>query len=181
MKNIIEKIFGKDKSLYSKIIFAVGIIGILLIFISSVLPMKSKNTKDKGDEYISESEYISVTEAKLTEMLAKMHGVGSVKVMITLESDGDYIYAQNERSDNEKQDANNENQSEKHSYESEHIILDNGNDKKALVETHLAPEVKGVAVICTGGGDITVISKVTEMISALLNVSTNRICVTKMI
>ena len=69
----------------------------------------------------------------------------------------------------------------KESYKSEHIIVDAADGKQPLVETHIEPEVKGVAVVCEGGDDITVIKRITDLVSVVLGLSTNRICVTKMI
>ena len=49
------------------------------------------------------------------------------------------------------------------------------------MDTHIDTELKGVAVVCEGGDDITVIKRITDLVSVVLGLSTNRICVTKMI
>ena len=60
------------------------------------------------------------------------------------------------------------------------MILDDGTGDSALVETTWLPEVRGVAVVCQGGDDAAVQARLTEMVSVLLGVSTNRISIAKM-
>ena len=50
-------------------------------------------------------------------------------------------------------------------------------DGSALTETVCLPQVCGVAVLCEGGGDIRVAARITELVSALLDLPSNRICV----
>ena len=38
-------------------------------------------------------------------------------------------------------------------------------------------EIRGVAVLCDGGGDVRVAARITEMVGALLDLPSNRICV----
>ena len=54
------------------------------------------------------------------------------------------------------------------------ILLEDGS---ALTETVCLPQVCGVAVLCEGGGDIRVAARITELVSALLDLPSNRICV----
>ena len=44
----------------------------------------------------------------------------------------------------------------------------------------LLPTVQGVAVLCQGGDDVVVQARVTEAVSVLLGITTNRISVAKM-
>ena len=55
-----------------------------------------------------------------------------------------------------------------------HVLLEDGS---ALTETVCLPQVCGVAVLCEGGGDIRVAARITELVSALLDLPSNRICV----
>ena len=67
------------------------------------------------------------------------------------------------------------------SFQNEHILFDSGVGKQALVEEQLVPDIKGVAVVCSGGDDIAVIERITELVSVVLDLPSNRICVTKKI
>ncbi|MCL2071664.1 MAG: hypothetical protein FWH07_05455 [Oscillospiraceae bacterium] len=46
------------------------------------------------------------------------------------------------------------------------------------VRTVITPRVRGVAIICDGGGDIVVKQKIVELVSRVLGISTMRISVT---
>ncbi|MEG2036556.1 MAG: hypothetical protein RRZ93_01060, partial [Ruthenibacterium sp.] len=108
-------------------------------------------------------------------------GAGKATVMITLDTSGETVYARNEKSNTETQSGEAGVQNRKSSFESDYPIIDTGSSDAPIVEAQLLPEIKGVAVVCEGGDDITVISRVTELVSVVLGLSTNRICVTKMI
>ncbi|MEG0877390.1 MAG: stage III sporulation protein AG [Oscillospiraceae bacterium] len=176
----LKNIFSKEGKKKNNLLFILGITGILLIFLSGYLPKQSKTATAKGNASQTEDNFINATEKRLSEMLAKTEGVGNVEVMITLESAEYNVYAQDERTDTQTQ-AGSDETNEKSFYQSEHILVDDGNGKKPLVETRRTPEIKGVAVVCDGGADIIVVKRVTDLVSALLDLSTNRICVTKMI
>lgn len=179
----LKKIFIKQGDNKINILFLIGIAGIALIFISSFFPSKNNSKQVQVSSSVqAEQQYIETLEKKLTDILKNTSGVGDAKVMITLESSASVIYAQDEESDNQTQGAaGQESSSIKSSYNSQHVLIEESGDKKPLVETNIMPEIKGVAVVCSGGGDIMVIKNITDLVSALLALPTNRICVTKMI
>ena len=155
------------KSKYA--LFALGLAGILLIFFSE-LPSASR-TQAQSAEYIQEM------EEKLTSILQQVQGAGQVHVMVTLEATGQSVYAQDEElSSSTGQDGQRQS-----STRTEHVILDSGTGKTPLLEQAYEPEVRGVAVVCEGGDDILVIGRITELVSMVLGIPTNRICVTKML
>ena len=88
-------------------------------------------------------------------------GAGKTTVMVTLETGEEAIYALDTQSG--------EMQSQQ-----THILLEDGS---ALTETVCLPQVCGVAVLCEGGGDIRIAARITELVSALLDLPSNRICV----
>ena len=88
-------------------------------------------------------------------------GAGKTTVMVTLETGEEAIYALDTQSG--------EMQSQQ-----THVLLEDGS---ALTETVCLPQVCGVAVLCEGGGDIRVAARITELVSALLDLPSNRICV----
>ena len=55
-----------------------------------------------------------------------------------------------------------------------HVLLEDGT---ALEETTCLPAVRGVAVVCDGGGNVEVEVRITALVSALLDLPANRICV----
>ena len=159
-------------------LFFVGLAGICLIFLSDIL----FGGREGSTGAARQSTQQAVSAATGVQELESVQGAGKVQVMITLESAGETVYARDEQSDTQTtQDGSDGVTDRKESYKSEHIIVDAADGKQPLVETHIEPEVKGVAVVCEGGDDITVIKRITDLVSVVLGLSTNRICVTKMI
>ena len=84
-------------------------------------------------------------------------------VMVTLASGSESIYATDTDSDGA----------------STHVLLGSGG-ADGLVETVQTPQVQGVAVVCEGGGNATVQSRVTALVEALTGVGASHITVAKM-
>lgn len=165
-------------------LFFLGIAGILLIFLSDVL-FAPRPEADAAAQPAVQTAQRGQTEqeleARLAEMIGAVQGAGKVRVMLTLENDGETVYAYNEQNDTQTAAGGTNGAAERRqSYENEHVLIDAENGKQALVETCLEPEVKGVAVVCEGGDDITVVKRVTELVSVVLRLPTNRVCVIKM-
>ena len=157
----------------------------LLIFLSDVLfaphPSKDEAAAQPAPQTAQRGQTERELEARLTEMIGAVQGAGRVRVMLTLENDGETIYAYDEQNDTQTTAGGADGAAERRqSYESEHVLIDAQDGKQALVETCLEPEVKGVAVVCEGGDDITVVKRVTELVSVVLRLPTNRVCVIKM-
>lgn len=165
-------------------LFFLGIAGILLIFLSDVLFAPRPETDAAAQPAVQTAQRGQTEqelEARLAEMIGAVQGAGKVRVMLTLENDGETVYAYNEQNDTQTAAGGTNGAAERRqSYENEHVLIDAENGKQALVETCLEPEVKGVAVVCEGGDDITVVKRVTELVSVVLRLPTNRVCVIKM-
>ncbi|MEG2434810.1 MAG: stage III sporulation protein AG [Ruthenibacterium sp.] len=166
-------------------LFFVGIAGILLIFLSDNLfagaNTKQKNVAANDTVQNDAAAYVENLETRLTDTLAKVDGAGKVRVMITLDTTGESVYAQNEQIAAETK-GEGENNQQKNTRESEHVLVSTADRSETpLLETEWMPEIKGVAVVCEGGGDIVVEKRITELVAVVLGLSSNRICVTKMI
>ena len=74
-------------------------------------------------------------------------------------------------------DENSDSKSDK--YKNEVIIVDSDGEETALVKKIIEPKVKGVIIVCSGGGNIEIKEKVIKAVSSALNISTNSICVEK--
>lgn len=170
-------------SLKKNWIFIAGIAGILLIFFSDVLGNSSARQKAQpsSDTMITASAYVEQVEVKLEKMICEVAGAGKTRVMVTLETQGETVYAQNDQSSTQEKAAENGASERQTSRQSDHVIVNGSNGDAPLVEMQLVPCVQGVAVVCEGGDNITVVKRITDLVSVVLGLSTNRICVTKMI
>lgn len=174
---IIEKLSQKGGN---TIFVVIGIVGIMLIATSDIELFKNDRSNVQKQTLDS---YRVQLEKQMTMLLKEIDGVGEVKVMITLESGEENIYAQQQKQSQDSSVKNNQNDEQhslQNSFENQIVIISEQNGDKALVERTMQPVVQGVAVVCSGGDDITVVSAVTNSVSVVLNLPTNRIYVTKM-
>ena len=171
------EIFKKENIL--KITVIAGLAGIVLIFCSDFF-----GGREKEDTFaeVSESETYTVEEYRqglcdeLGNMPASIEGVGRTKIMLTIDGTVRNIYA----TDNDIQQR--ETSSDKQSNEKQSCIVIRQNDgsEKALTIGQLMPKIKGVLVVCEGGDKEEVCIKVTEAVSAALDVTKSHICVSKL-
>ncbi len=154
MKELVKK-FLSNKTAF--IIF-IGVLGLILIGISYI-PVK--------EEKVVDEDYLKVTEERLKEIIESVSGAGKTKVMITLKNDGEKVYMQTYKSDNDKT-------------ENEVVIVSGKNGNEALTLKELSPEIKGVVIVCEGGDDIRVRNDIIKVVGAALGVEINRICVCKL-
>ncbi len=175
MKNLKDEISHIVASLKNDrkklMILIVALIGIILIVISSGADEGAADEETtEAQTRFSESEYTANLEKRLEETVASLYGAGRASVMVTLECDYETVYArdgsysQDEASSDEK---------------NEYIIIDSSQHEDGLVLKTVTPRVRGVAVLCEGGNDPYVREQVSEMISALLDIGSNRISVSK--
>ncbi len=139
---------------------AVGGLAMLLILLSELLPSKGSTPAASGSGQ-NVQQYQQQLEQQLEELISQLNGAGKTTVMVTLETGEEAVYAL-------------DTQSGELQAQSTHVLLDDGS---ALTETVYQPQVRGVAVLCEGGGDVRVAARITEMLGALLDLPSNRICV----
>ncbi len=177
-----KKLLQSEKK--TKLIFIIGSIGILLIFLSSLFSAEKRETTASTDTFQSE-QYISRLEERVHDMVTGISGVGTAKVMITLESTTEYVY-ENERKENidttkDYADGTPKKEQEKNNYEQNVILVQGSNGtREALLKTTLEPKVKGVVIVCQGGDNVEVEKKVTEAVATALDISYGKICVARL-
>lgn len=180
VKDIFKKLSADKKTMF---IVLAGIIGVLILVASEFIPEGEKAKEDEEEIQVSEYnienhyEYAEMLEKKLTDLISSIEGAGATKVMLTLESSSEAVYAQNDKTDME---SNYEN-SEKISKENDYVLIKTDSSKEeALLLKIIQPEVKGVAVVCEGGDSIYVQQKIIETISAVFDINASKIKVTKL-
>ncbi len=156
----------------TKIVTVCGAAGLLLIMLSSLLPERKKSEGgNKADISNLSAEYQIKTEKRLESFLEKIDGAGEVSVYLTVSSGERYVYA----AENRLSKAESRTEEEK-----KYVIIGNGNEKKALVETVEIPEISGAVIACEGCDSPVVQERIYKAASAALNIQTNRIYVTKL-
>lgn len=170
LKEKLESIQKNPKTI--KIVVFCGIIIIALIYLFDFFTPKNDIKSDDQTTFQAE-EYKTALEKQLTSNLQNISGVGKVKVMITLESNREVIY-ENQKEYDKSLDENGEKYSEKKNT----VIVDSGNSDNGLIKRINEPEIRGVLVVCDGGGNASVKAKVSEAVEKLFKISSARVCVT---
>ncbi|MBE6844914.1 MAG: stage III sporulation protein AG [Ruminococcus sp.] len=173
MNKISDRIAEFIKGGKVKIIIFVGILGMLLIFLSEFIgsdePLENEDIKSNYSS--SYDTYAQDMEKRLEKTLGKIEGVGKAEVMVTVSGTEEYIYAQEEKIKNGEKDFSTEN---------EYVLIGSGSDKQALLKKVVSPEISGVVIICEGGDSNIVKERVYSSISAAFNISSSQIYVTKL-
>lgn len=99
MKNLTEIFKSSEKG--TKIIFAVGIVLIIAIFLFSISGEREKKAQDNPSQEALVSEidqYEQKLEERVKEIVSKIQGVGDIHVMITLEKTEENLYGKRDSS-----------------------------------------------------------------------------------
>ena len=145
---------------------------ILLVGIALMLIPTRKFSAEKSEEKGSIQTFsLAETQAKMEQILGNMAGVGRVNVMLTLKSGSTLQLAEDkdrsEREAEEKQD-------------SQVVKINRGSGTQEVVITNeIFPTYLGAVIVCDGANDPAVRLSVTEAVSVLTGLSSDKISVAK--
>lgn len=175
------KLFENLKTKISKkkriwILVAIGVLGVAFIALSEFLPAKTDHVQEQQEQSDAvATEYCAQTEQRLAEVIAEVQGVGRVKVMLTLEGSDEKIYAVDEKIE-EKSGGD----TAQKNVQSEYVLIDGSRGDEGMILKTNTPKVKGVIVVCDGGGNADVSNQVTKAVGTALGIGANRISVLQM-
>lgn len=161
LKKITDRI-KKDKK--SMLVIALGISGMLIILFSGT----NETTDDTAVDINCNTYAEDIVLKQVEELISEINGVGKAEVVITYENDFETVYAANS---NEKYTGDDVH------IDREYIITD---DETGLIIKTVYPKVRGVAVVCQGGDEPVVKEKIYSALSALFDISSNKISVVDM-
>ena len=113
------------------------------------------------------------TEERMEAILSTISGVGELHLMLTLESDGERILAQDTATDISGDGG----ASSSVRSESETLVLSRDGGDEAVVTRFLYPCYRGALVVCQGGDSAKVKLAVTQAVSSLTGLTSDRITV----
>ncbi len=179
IKNIIDKISEKSK-LGKGVMLAVLLLvtGVILLIASEISPEEKSVAAEPESSgvQVCGDEYIKQLEERLVSIISSVYGAGETRVMVTLESGSEDVYLHNyDYGENNGSDG-------KNSFErkDEYVIVDGSSGEQGIVVRQSEPKIRGVAVVCEGGGNQSVKQQITETVTALLDISSARVSVAKM-
>lgn len=173
-----EKTFAKIKERLMSdkrlaIIVIVGIIGIILLTVSEFIPDKDKKKESETETTATQSynDYAQETEKKLSSLVSSISGAGNTKIMITLDSGDENIYATNDKNTNGKESVLSD---------SSYVIIQQDGKDGGLLLKVVEPTVRGVAIVCDGADIPEVRQEIIKTVTAVLGISSNRVNIAKM-
>ncbi len=160
-----------------KIMIAAALAVMLLLLLSSVSCGKKSNSEISTQ--VAHNEDISAMEKdlerRLERLLSEIDGVGSVSVMVTVDTSSRLIYDRNVKTEGSQQ-SNSDNFSE--SFEKQTEVVLAGSSKDPLQIGTVQPQVRGAAVVCSGAADPVIRERVANIVAKALNIGISRVYVT---
>ena len=172
----LRALLASGKARTALIIF--GIFGVLLLVIPEFIPQKVEKV-----EVLTADDFIRQTEERLTVLVGSIDGAGACRVMVTLENGVEYVYATEQKSNSDREEDTSDGDTrltQRDDSESAAILIDTDNGHKGLLVTEIQPTVRGVVVVCEGGDNEAVRTRVSQAVTVALNISAKRVCITKL-
>ncbi len=186
MKLDLKSIFGGISAEKKKnIILVLGIAGIFLIFISNFIPPGKEETEEVNlppGEPLTVDNYRKQLEEELAGIVSSIDGAGSVKILITMDSTTEDVFALEKNIDQKSQNTGGgesfDSESE-YKEENEYVIIKNKDgSEQTVLRKQVMPTIRGVLVVCDGGGNSVTREKITKAVASVLNISSGKVYVT---
>lgn len=152
---------------------------VLIVLLAGVLLLVSggrgtQETAASADATEGETAFdLAAFEQTLCDKLAAVDGVGRVELMLSLEQSGEAVYAVNTRQTTGMDSSQ--------SYESDLTILSDGSyGEKPVTVKNLLPTFRGAVVLCDGADNAQVRLAVTQAVSTVCGIGTDKVTVLKM-
>jgi len=171
----------KNGKQQSKWLMLLGLAGMLLILLSELTMGSGEKVSTFQSQTVENEIYIADMEEKLTALVENVSGAGKSHVMITLEQGIQYVYASESKTVLDETQSHDGTDSSKIQQKdnSEHkiVVLEENGISRPLVETSKEPQIKGVVVVCDGGSSSIVQQRITEVLTTVLGIGSNQVCV----
>jgi stage III sporulation protein AG len=169
MKQGLEKQITQFVKKY-KYVFIVLAAGLALMLLSNLGRAEDPQAPREDPIEFSLEEY----QSRLETVLSGVDGVGNVKVMLTLKSGSESVYAKDTRESSRKTDS-----SQDVDLESSVVTVNGSGQTEPVVRMQVYPLFQGALVICDGADSPSVRYNVTEAVAALTGITSQNICILK--
>ncbi|MDF2803133.1 MAG: hypothetical protein K0S61_3036 [Anaerocolumna sp.] len=141
--------------------------------------LKSSQTGDGAEIYVND------LEDRLESTLAKVEGIGTVEVMITLKGSKEVVVLKDEpytqESVNEVDGEGGTRNSSSIDKQDSTVLINSGSGESIpYILKEIEPQVEGVLVIAEGGGNISVVTEIIDALQVLFDVPAHKVKVMKM-
>ena len=179
IKETVDKISAKSRLNKRLLLIVLMLVSGIIMLLASELSESGKTVSAELTQQTSASDiqgYSELLEERLTSIISSIEGAGATRVMITFENGGEDIYLHDsDYGENAASDGKNSVERK-----DEYVIIDGSEGERGIIVRRAEPEVRGVAVVCEGGGSETVRAQIIEAVTALLDISSARVSVAKL-
>lgn len=120
-------------------------------------------------------------EARLKDILEKIVGVGTVDVLVTIDSTEEVVVERNEQESQQVTDENDRNGGRRHitsiTKDGQVVLYEVSGDQKPIVTKTINPRIRGVLIVAKGAENATVRRLIIHAVEKGVNVPVNRISV----
>ena len=152
---------------------------LLVCLVGLILLLWPKNT-DAATKVnaVSESSYkdqVAALERQMEDLFSSISGVGQVKVLLTVKSSTETVYAY----DTDRSTSKRENE-QSQSIKTELITVGSGSGEMPVITQTRMPQFLGAVVVCEGAESATVCLQLTEAVRSLTGITSDNIVISKM-
>lgn len=163
-----------SKYLKNNKIFVPLVLLIVVIIALVLLPGSSVSNQSSTSTYTTTAEYVASLENKLETVLESIKGAGNVKVMVSVDSGPELIFATNS-DENTTTTTTNADSVTNVTVQKEPIIISTSNGDEPLILYEKLPEIKGVIVVSSGANDTYVKLQLISAVQAVLGINSSQI------
>ena len=166
-------LLGRLRGLLVKYRYAVAVLAAGVLLLSLGGGEEKSEPAAQVQQGMAQGFNLAEFERAAAAQLSRIDGVGRLELMLTLESTGESVYAQDRR-----ESVNGELNGSRE--ESITVVSGSGYEQKPVTVKELYPTFRGAVVLCEGADDIHVRCAVVEAVSTLCGIGADKVAVLKM-
>ncbi len=182
---LLKKISRLWREKKSRVILLIGFLGIALILASGFFTdNRSGKTEAETEAAVPDAadEYRKKLEQELAAIISRIDGAGEVSILITMETTTEDVYVVEKKTE-EKNSHSSSDDGEtgdgEYREENKYVTVKRKDGSEdAVLQKQIMPKIRGVLVVCDGGGNSVVKEKITQAVSGVLNISGGKVVVT---
>ncbi len=120
-------------------------------------------------------------EIRLKDILEKIVGVGSVDVLVTVDSTEETVVVRDDKESQQITDESDKNGGKRHitsiTKDGQVVLYDTSNDQSPIIQKRIKPMIRGVLIVAKGAENQTVRRLIMDAVEKGINVPVNRISV----
>ncbi len=140
-------------------------LGVILILLPRFLPDGEEKEETTFKSQTGDPTYYSaILEEKIKSLILRIDGIEEAAVLLTMDGSSEFVYAQNTSVSGDGRTG-------------DYLVVQEDGGEKTVLVSEIYPQIRGVAIVCTGGDNVQIQKKVIELLSASLGISSGRITV----